>query len=147
MIYSQSTVYALEALGYIASLPPRKSVTVKSLAAKFSIPEHYLGKVLTQLVKKKFIKSTKGPTGGFTLAVDSENVTLYRILATLDGLTSLEDECVMGLYECSEQNSCALHKVWMKFKSDAILTAQKLTLKELSKIVIAKLPKIEIDSR
>lgn len=147
MIYSQSTVYSIEALGFLASLPAGKSVKVKELASALSIPEHFLGKILSLLVKKKFIKSSKGPTGGFTLAVDPENMTLYRILATLDSLTNLEDECVMGLNECSEKNPCALHEIWIKFKTDAILTAQKLTLKELSQIVIAKLPETEKRTR
>ena len=139
MIYSQSTVYAVEALGYIASLPQGEAVKAKDIDALVNIPEHFLGKVLSQLVKKKFISSTKGPTGGFTLLVNPNSITLYRILASLDALSNLEDECVMGLKECSNVHPCAFHENWIKFREEAIIRAQKLTLTELSEIVMAKL--------
>jgi len=139
LIYSQSTVYAVEALGYIASLPQGEAVKAKDIATLLDIPEHFLGKVLSQLVKKKFINSTKGPTGGFTLLVNPDSITLYRILASLDALSNLEDECVMGLKECSNVHPCAFHTHWVQFREEAIVRAQKLTLAELSEIVMAKL--------
>lgn len=139
MIYSQSTLYAVEALGYMASLPEGQLVKVKELASVLEMPEHFLGKVLSQLVKKKFISSVKGPTGGFSLVVDPGNVTLYRILAALDSLQGLEDNCVMGLKKCSPEEPCALHDIWVNFREEAVGRAQKLTLSEFSKIVMAKL--------
>ncbi len=139
MIYSQSIIYALQALGYMASLPPTSSVKVKELASALDIPEHFLGKVLSHLVKRKFISSTKGPTGGFSLEVDPSRVTLYRIMAALDALTTLEDKCVMGLKECSATTPCAFHDNWTRFKDDTVEKAQRLTLEDLSRIVLAKL--------
>jgi Rrf2 family protein len=139
LIYSQSTVYAVEALGYMTSLPAGKAVKAKDIAARLNIPEHFLGKVLSQLVKKKFISSTKGPTGGFSLLVNPSSITLYRILASLDALANLEDECVMGLKECSNEHPCAFHDRWTVFREEAIARAQRLTLTELSEIVMAKL--------
>ncbi len=123
----------------MASLPSGEAVKAKNIAARLSIPEHFLGKVLSQLVKKKFIASTKGPTGGFTLLVNPSSITLYRILASLDALSNLEDECVMGLKECSNIHPCAFHDRWITFREEAITRAQKLTLTELSEIVMAKL--------
>lgn len=148
MIYSQSTVYALEALGYIASLPPRTIVNVRDIATKLKIPEHFLGKVLSQLVKKKFISSTKGPTGGFTLNADPEKVTIYRILASLDSLEGIEDDCVMGLQSCTPERPCPLHDNWVKFRDEAVPRIQKLTLAQLSENVMAKLsPGVGDESR
>lgn len=139
MIYQQSTTYALEALAYMAALENGSTVKTRELAEILEIPEHFLGKVMSQLVKKKLISSSKGPTGGFSLAVDSEKITLYRILATLDGLTVLEEDCVMGLNECSESTPCALHQYWTNFRTEAVQRAQKLTLSELAETIVRKL--------
>ncbi len=139
MIYSQATTYSLEALAYLASAPKNATIKVRDLAHTLSIPEYFLGKLLSQLVKKRFVTSSKGPTGGFSLAVDPGKITLYRILATIDSLATLEEHCVMGLKKCSDSAPCALHDSWCRFKHDAIKRAQDLTLTELSKIIIAKL--------
>ncbi len=139
MIYSQATTYSLEALAFLASAPKDATIKVRDLAKTLSIPEYFLGKLLSQLVKKRFVKSSKGPTGGFSLAVDPSKITLYRILAAIDSLTVLEEQCVMGLKKCTDETPCALHDSWVRFKKDAIKKSQELTLTELSKIIIAKL--------
>ena len=132
MIYPRQVVYSLEALSYLASLETRQTVKVKDLAKNLDIPRHYLGKVLTELEKKRLVTSSKGPSGGFTLAVNPSSVTLYRILAALNGLEKLEDSCVMGLGRCNSDRPCVLHDLWTQFKDDTILRTQKLTLEEFS---------------
>lgn len=138
MIYPQSVVYALESLAYISSLPQDSSIKAKELAKTLGIPEHFLGKILTVLAKKKLITSSKGPTGGFQLPVNVRNYSVYRILVMLDGLTALEENCVMGLKECTSESPCALHDLWLKFKNDAVARTQQLTLIDLSKTIEAK---------
>jgi len=139
LIYPQATSYAIEALAFIAGLDPGTPVKTRQLSDILDIPEQYLGKVMTQLVKKKYINSSKGPTGGFELTVDPERVTLYRVIASLDSLTPLEEDCVMGLGKCSSDTPCAFHERWTKFKDQAIAEAQKLTLTDLSKILLNKM--------
>lgn len=139
MIYPQATSYAIEALAFIAGLEPGTPVKTRQLSEVLDIPEQYLGKVMTQLVKKKYISSSKGPTGGFELTVDPERVTLYRVIASLDSLTPLEEDCVMGFGKCSSDTPCAFHDRWTKFKDQAIAEAQKLTLTDLSKILLNKM--------
>ncbi|MGB5107502.1 MAG: Rrf2 family transcriptional regulator [Candidatus Zixiibacteriota bacterium] len=139
MLYPQSTAYIIEALGYMASLPSGTTIKVRDLAAQLGLPEQYLAKVLSQLVRKRFVSSVKGPNGGFRLTVDPKTVTLYRIMAAIDSLTSLEDECVMGLRHCTGDAPCAFHENWIRFKEQVITRAQKLTLSELSEIVMNKI--------
>lgn len=94
---------------------------------------------MTQLVKKKYISSSKGPTGGFELTINPEKITLYRVMASLDSLTPLEEDCVMGLGRCSAETPCAFHDRWTKFKEQVVSEAQQLTLKDLSKILLNKM--------
>jgi len=139
LIYPQATAYAIEALAFMSGLEEGQAVKARQLSKILDIPEQYLGKVMTQLVKKKYIKSTKGPTGGFVMAVDPTKVTLYRIMAALDSLTPLEEQCVMGLSQCSAETPCAFHERWVKFKEQAIAEAQNLTLDNLADILLKKM--------
>lgn len=139
MIYPQATSYAIEALAFIAGLEPGTPVKTRQLSDILDIPEQYLGKVMTQLVKKKYISSSKGPTGGFELTVDPDRITLYRVMASLDSLTPLEEDCVMGLGKCSSETPCAFHDRWTKFKDQVINEAQNLTLTDLSRILLNKM--------
>ena len=138
MIYPQSIVYALEAIGYLATLDPDEVAKTKDIANRLHIPEHFLGKVLTKLVKRKFVKSIKGPSGGFKLNSNTRSISVYRILASLDGLSALEDNCVMGLKECSSEHPCVLHDLWKEFKEKAIGKTQSVTIAGLSDILMAK---------
>lgn len=139
MIYPRQLVYSLKALGFMATQPAGKSMKVKELASQLDIPKHYLGKILTELVKKRFVNSTKGPSGGFVLAVNPNNVSVYRVMAELGALGKLEDSCVMGLAECSPEVPCALHEIWIEFKDSAVSRSQKLSLKEYSETLVKKL--------
>lgn len=132
MIYPRQVVYSLEALSFLASLQTKRAVKVKDLAENLAIPRHYLGKVLTELEKKRLVTSSRGPSGGFTLAVNPDSVTLYRILAALNGLEKLEDSCVMGMGRCNGERPCVLHDLWTQFKDDTILRTQEMTLEEFS---------------
>lgn len=139
MLFTQMISYAIEVLALLAAVPAEKAVTSRQLALVLQIPPQYLSKVMTHLVKKKFVTSATGPTGGFSLAIEPSKVTLYRIMASLDAVQTLEDECVMGLGKCSSATPCALHDGWTAFKQGAIEKAQQLTLNEISGVLLTKL--------
>ena len=143
MIYHRQIVYSLEALGYLASRTDNKQVNVKELAEELHIPRHFLGKVLTELVKRELVTSTKGPSGGFRLAVSAESISLYRILAVLGGLTKLESTCIMGMGDCTAHDPCVLHELWLEFREKAVSKTQKLTLEEFSQTFTNKLPSVK----
>jgi Rrf2 family protein len=145
MIYPRHIVYSLEALAYMATQPSNKYLKVHEMASALSIPRHFLGKVLTDLVRKHLVTSIKGPAGGFVLAARPSSITIYRILAELGALTKLEDSCVMGFRDCTEQTPCAFHNLWSEFKIGAISQTQKLTLEEFSTTLFTKLSKVKLD--
>lgn len=148
MIYPRHIVYSLEALAYMATQPANKYLKVHEIAAVLNIPRHFLGKVLTDLVKKRLVTSIKGPAGGFILAARPSSISIYRILAELGALTKLEDSCVMGFRDCTENTPCAFHNLWSEFKIGAISQTQKLTLEEFAATLFKKLPiaKMEFSS-
>lgn len=132
MIYHRQIIYSLEALGYLASQPADRFVNVKELARELNIPRHFLGKVLTDLVKKKLVSSIKGPSGGFRLAVNPENISIYQILTALGDQAKFENSCLMGMTKCTAHSPCPLHDLWLEFIEKAVTKTRKLTLENFS---------------
>ena len=104
----QTAEYALRAVLHIASKPDL--VRVATLAEELHIPRNYLSKTLHQLARAGILQSTRGPRGGFQLAVPAGMLTLAAILepfGTLDG-----GSCLLGRTECRDSAPCAAHWRW-----------------------------------
>ena len=133
MIYPQSVSYAIEALSYLARFSPKTFYKVKDIAKELDIPEHFLGKILTQLVRKKLLASSKGPTGGISLAKAPHKISLFNIIEALDALDDLKDKCILGLRNCSDTDCCPFHEESKRFKMGIIAVAKQTTLAKLVK--------------
>jgi Rrf2 family iron-sulfur cluster assembly transcriptional regulator len=119
MIYSRSAEYAIRAFVYLASAPPDQYVMAKQIAADTSIPAHFLAKILQQLARKGFLRSSKGPTGGFCLRQPPAQVSMLDIVDTVDGLQDYQ-RCVSGFPECNDEAPCGLHDSWKPIRSRII---------------------------
>ena len=128
MIYPQTVTYALDALCHLARSTPGAYVKVREISADLGIPQHFLGKVMSQLVRKKLLISSKGPTGGVALAKDPRDVTVADVLGALGASEYLEDKCMLGLGECSDENACPFHNDWGEFKARIGSVARDTTL-------------------
>ena len=111
MIYSRSAEYAIRAFVYLADVPEGKYAMVKNIAEDCSIPTHFLAKILQQLARKGFLRSSKGPTGGFTLRRPAAEISLLEIVDSIDGLAEYQ-RCPGGMSECNDEMQCGMHDAW-----------------------------------
>ena len=87
MIYSRSAEYAIRSLVYLARIPDGKFAMARHIAAEEKIPAHFLAKILQELTRKGFLRSSKGPSGGFSLRVPASQIKLLTLVEALDGNT------------------------------------------------------------
>lgn len=107
---SKSCTYALRSIVFIAhNASPKSKIGIKEIAEELDLPTHYLGKILQQLTKQKFIQSIKGPNGGFYIDEEAQKNKLIEIVEAFDGLDFFNN-CGLGLKECSEDHPCPLHE-------------------------------------
>src|SRR5260370_29677038 len=132
MIYSRSAEYAIRAFVHLAQVPEGKYAMVKNIAQQEDIPAHFLAKILQQLARKGLLRSSKGPTGGFSLRVSPDEIRLLDIVEALDGLGEYE-KCASGLSECSDTMPCALHDSWKALHSRIMAYLRRNTSSSLSK--------------
>jgi Rrf2 family iron-sulfur cluster assembly transcriptional regulator len=132
MIFSRSAEYAIRGLVHLASLAPGESAMVKNIAAESSIPEHFLAKILQDLARDGFLKSNKGPRGGFRLALPAAEVPLLKIVEAVDG-TGRYQRCIAGNSECHDGVLCSMHDSWMPLRSHIVEWLTGTSIADLAK--------------
>lgn len=85
MQLSLSTEYAIHSLFYLALQGNGKLVLVSDVAKAQNISESYLAKVFQTLSKAGLIKSYRGAKGGYVLAQKPGDISLKKIVETMEG--------------------------------------------------------------
>ncbi len=81
---SESASIALHSMVYIANRD-NQVIPLREISGKFNISEHHLSKVLQRLSKGGFIKSIKGPKGGFSIVPEFKNLTFLDVYEVIEG--------------------------------------------------------------
>lgn len=129
-MFSQTSEYAIRALSILSRYPRDQYVLVGTLAANAELPHHYLSKILQNLVRMQILESRKGSRGGFRLARDPDDITLYEIVNAIENLGQTR-HCLLGQAECSDERACPLHEFWTGITSEYLRTLQQTSLGDL----------------
>ncbi|SHK21970.1 RrF2 family transcriptional regulator [Thermocrinis minervae] len=134
MIYSETVKYALLALSYLA-LNKDRLVKVEEVAEAQRIPKPFLSKIFHKLARERVLKSFRGPTGGFTLAVDPQNITILDVIRFLDEEYKL-DYCALRPGRCEEWETfpCAVHDKWTHLRNEIMKYLSTTTIAELAQV-------------
>lgn len=86
MPFSAKTEYGLVALIELAAAyASGELLATGEICRRHGIPERYLEQMLTALRKAGFLRSIRGPRGGFQLTRPPEKVTVLEVEACLEG--------------------------------------------------------------
>ena len=123
--------YALRLMLDLALNNTGEPVRIKEISARQEISEKYLEQIISTLNKAGYVKSVRGPQGGYRLAKEPEQYTVGMILRLTEGslapVACMEDE----VNACGRQASCVTLRLW-KMLDDAISgVVDKVTLADL----------------
>ncbi len=102
---SEAASLAIHAMVLIAKTDTHINVNI--LAQEMGASRNHLAKVLQQLVKFNYLKSVRGPSGGFVLNAKPSEITLLEIYEAIEGKIEIHecpldrqicpfDKCLMG---------------------------------------------------
>jgi len=118
-MFKKETEYALRALVYIQLQNTKgRRPGILEIASEIETPQSFTAKILQRLVKQGFVESLKGINGGFFFDTSKEDLTLRKIIISIEG-DSLFHGCGFGLKKCDENNPCPLHNSYAPIR-DAI---------------------------
>ena len=104
--------YGLKALAYIAeNATEKKLVRIKEISEDQDISVQYLEQILFKLKNENIIEGKRGPTGGYKLALEPQEINLYTIYKILD-----DEEKVIDCNELGgdKQHNCGETCIWSK---------------------------------
>jgi len=133
MFLSKSFGYALRGILYIAVMQnENRKVQIEEIATKLCVPKHFLGKIMQQIVKAGLLKSTKGPYGGFSLAAETLNTPVIKLVEITDGMDQFS-MCILKLKYCNGLNPCPFHFEMEEVKKNYLTLFTKNTIGDLVK--------------
>ncbi len=126
---TRKTDYALVALADLARRSP-KNASARQIAERLGIPLPMLTNILKELTRSGVLSSTRGPSGGYTLARSSDEITLAQVLDAVEGPSRLVLCCEeqTGIQNCDLEKNCQtkapmrkLHHMLQHFLSQVTL--------------------------
>lgn len=114
------------------STNPDRVLSAGEIAAKYSISEHHVAKVLQQLARARFVRSIRGIRGGFQIARDPKEVTMFDVVEIFEPRPA-HDGCLLFDFEesCHLQQTCSIGQVFNEIQEQAIYTLKSVSIATL----------------
>jgi Rrf2 family protein len=138
VIFSKKCEYGIQAVLYLAAREKGTLVSAEEISKVLKIPREFISKILQSLRESGLILSSKGKSGGFTLAKDPSRVKLLDVVAAIDGL-DMFDDCVLGFPECTPTHPCPVHDIWGTLRTQAYDMLNSETIDKLKEQTLHKI--------
>jgi Rrf2 family protein len=103
-----------------------KMINIQQITELTKTSPNHLAKVMQRLVKANFLKSTRGPMGGFQLRKDPKKITILNVYEAIEGPIEI-DACPMDQPACPFDR-CLVGTVVKKATEDIIEHFRSQTL-------------------
>ena len=111
MQFTRASDYAARVLSFLSNANGNISRS-QSIAIATGIPESFLAKILGQLTRAGFVHSHRGARGGFSLAVNAEQLTLLDVVEAMEGPLHLN--LCASPEPCVYEGACPIEKAWVE---------------------------------
>ena len=108
-----------------------ETVKLKDIAARQDISEKYMEQIMSILNKAGFVRSIRGPQGGYFLTRKPEEYTVGMILRLTEGSLSPVDCLDEGTEGCPRQEECVTFILWKQLDEAIRGVVDKVTLQDL----------------
>lgn len=129
---TKTSKQVINALVKLAKLEEGQWLGVGAIAQQIKVPQNYLGKMLQSFVVAGLVVSQKGLGGGFRLAKDPKEISLFDVVEPIENV-DVWSGCALGLKKCSDKNPCAVHFKWKSVKEQYLNFLKKTTIASLVK--------------
>ena len=123
--------YALRLMLDLALHDSDAPIRIKDIAARQDISDKYLEQIISSLNKAGYVKSIRGPQGGYKLTKAPDYYTVGMILRLTEGslapVACLDDE----ENTCTRQDDCATLELWKQLDEAIKSVVDTITLAKL----------------
>ena len=107
--------YGLRLMLQMASAGKGKPMTIHEIAARESLSDAYVAKLMNQLRDAGLVESVRGRSGGYLMTKEPDQITVFQVLNGLGGHIYEEEYCgrFPGESEaCVHVGDCSLRSLW-----------------------------------
>lgn len=123
--------YAIRLMLDLANDTTGKPVSLNDVAARQQISEKYLEQIISVLNKAGYVRSIRGPQGGYLLVKKPEEYTVGMILRTTEGDLAPVSCVGSGAVECDRADGCVTVRIWQKINDAVDNVVDNITLADL----------------
>ena len=127
---SSTSDYALRAILVLAQATDGRPLRADQIARATASPANYLAKTLNALAKAGLVNSTRGPYGGFGLAIPAAELSLAQIIDCFDEPRP-QTRCLLGNAPCDSRRPCTAHTRWTAIKDARRVALADTTVADL----------------
>jgi Rrf2 family protein len=106
---NQTSIYALRAMGFLATYKDNNPVLSSTIAREMDIPRNFLSKILSRLAQGGLVQAIRGRNGGVALAKPASQIRLYDVVSLFMAINDF-NKCFLGLKACD--GTCGMHLRW-----------------------------------
>jgi len=124
----QKTGLAVEALHALHD--SEETLQSPALANAIGTTQTYLPQIMSPLVREGWVESKRGPTGGYRLVADPNDISVLDLVEAVEGPTDTQT-CILKGGPCGGASQCALHVPWKAARTallDELASVPVLTL-------------------
>ncbi|MHB1125442.1 MAG: RrF2 family transcriptional regulator [Bacillota bacterium] len=124
--------YGLRAMFDLSQHHGEGPISLKSIAERQGISEHYLEQLAASLRKSGLLRSVRGSQGGYILAREPGEITVGDIIRVLEGPIAPMD-CVSEEEKdpCIRAESCITRGIWAKVRDSINDVLDSITLEDM----------------
>lgn len=130
--------YALRLMLDLAMNGEDSVIRIKDIAARQEISDKYLEQIISILNKAGYVRSVRGPQGGYSLKKKPEEYTVGMILRLTEGslapVPCVDEDATV----CEREEECATVEVWKRLNEAVNEVVENLTLADLVEIQKSK---------
>jgi Rrf2 family protein len=128
--------YGLKAMVHLARLPVGATVQSAEIASTEHISKKFLDAILLDLKNAGFVRSKKGPGGGYTLARPAEEIVVGAIVRALDGplapIACASRTAYQPCDDCDDLTACAVRLTMLEVRDAMAEVLDRLSLADMA---------------
>ncbi len=129
--------YGLKAMIHLAGLEPGSTALVAEIAERNTISKKFLDTILLELRNAGFLRSKKGPGGGYALAKPAEAIKIGPIIRALDGplapIACASRTAFQPCEDCDDLDTCPVRLIMTDVRDAMSQILDATTLADLAK--------------
>ncbi len=124
--------YASRAMLELAFHYENQPLHIRDISRAQSIPQRFLEQILLQLKRAGYLRSRKGPDGGYYLSRPPADINIAEVIRVMDGpLAPIDCVSVTAHEVCPHEKSCSLKLLWKEVRDAVAEILERTTLEDL----------------